>query len=96
MSVTPGWTVALCKLIQRGLGGRVRLTAVRRPKKLGRDGGTLGGAAVTELNDVRDGEEANQVHQQLEAEPCGQDACSKTALCYHGFNSPRSRSQADL
>lgn len=62
MSVTSGGTVALCELIHGGLGRRVRLVPVCRPQKLWREGGTLGGAAVSELDDVREWEEADHVH----------------------------------
>lgn len=64
--------MALCELVQSGLGRRVRLAAVRRPQKLWSEGGTLGGAAVTELDDMRDREEADHVHQQLESKSCRQ------------------------
>lgn len=72
MSVASGGTVALCKLVQRRLGGWVRLAAVRRPQKLRSEGRTLGGATVTELDDMRDGEEADHVHEQLESKSCGE------------------------
>lgn len=76
--------MALRELVQSGLGRRVRLAAVRRPQKLWRESGTLGDAAVTELDHVRDREEADHVHQHLESEPCGQPPRTSTrsdAVC---------------
>lgn len=64
--------MALRELVQSRLGRRVRLVTVRRPQELRREGGTLGDAAVTELDHVRDREEADHVHQQLKSESCGQ------------------------
>lgn len=44
--------MALCELVQSGLGRWVRVEAVCRPQKLWSEGGTLGGATVTELDDM--------------------------------------------
>lgn len=72
VSVGFGGTVVFCKLVQRGLGGRVRLTAVCRPQELWSERGALRGAAVAQLDDMRDGEEADHIHQQLESKSCEQ------------------------
>lgn len=60
----------LRELVQGGLIGRVRLITLCHPQKIWREGGTLGGDSVAELDDVSDGQEADQVHQQLETKSC--------------------------
>lgn len=64
--------MALCELVQSGLGRWVRLEALCCPQKLGSERWTLCDATVTELDDMRDREEADHVHQQLKSKPCGQ------------------------
>lgn len=54
--------MALRELVQSRLGRWVRLAAVCRSQELWSEGGTLDDAAVTELDDVRDGENADHVH----------------------------------
>ena len=70
--VVSGGAVALCKLIQGSLGRWVRLAALCCPQELWSERGTLGGTAMTELDDMWNWEEANYVHQQLESKSCGQ------------------------
>lgn len=62
MSETSGGTVALRDLGQSGLGRWARLAAVCRLHELRSDGGALVGTAMTELDDMRDWEEADHVH----------------------------------
>lgn len=64
--------MALRELVQSRLGRRVRLVTVHRPQKLWSEGGTLGDTTVTELDHMRDREEADHVHQQLKSKSCGQ------------------------
>lgn len=52
VGVVLGRAETLRELVHGGLSGRVRLTAVRRPQELRREGGALVGAAVAELDDV--------------------------------------------
>lgn len=62
--------MALRELVQGSLSGWVRLITLCRPQKIRREGGTLGGESVAELDNVSDGQEADQVHQQLETKSC--------------------------
>lgn len=64
--------MVLCKLIQSSLGRWVCLAAMCRPQKLWSEGGTLSGATMTELDDVRDWEKADHVNEQLESKTWGQ------------------------